>query len=426
MKNTIDKYRFSQFSQDIYKPQQYIQYNDAFNKQLLQLVIDHRKSRFIKLLATKEYIHLFNYIQECTRHLPNNMFNIHVKVFYVLNKWQDFPKCNMPNCNARIIFTNENSTYRLRISKNGELVYNWPKHCCPSHAQLDPITRQHFIDTCKERYDGAINVFQVPTVKEKSKQTILERFNVDHPMHSEEIKNKLGDTLESIHGKGIRNAFQIPDIIQKIHAPEIEAKRLSSLSAYNMENYGVPWYVMTDEFAEKVNSKGGISKEEKELVAFIKTLTNDEIIQNSFKIIPRRQLDIYIPSRKLAFEFNGTYYHSIEHMRLFGEINLECHLQKTKLCEELGIKLIHIWEDEWVYNHEKTLQFIANIINNKIMFDTTTDTLVLDRSKFNKCWKVDGYELVEETEPDVILRAKATKDKYKVPDCGKLILRKVV
>ena len=193
-----------------------------------------------------------------------------------------------------------------------------------------------------------------------------------------------------------------------------------------MKNYGVPWYVMSDEFAEKVNSTGGTSKEEKELVAFIKTLTNDEIIQNSFKIIPRKQLDIYIPSKKLAFEFNGTYYHSVEHMKQFGEVNLECHLQKTKLCEELGIKLVHIWEDEWTYDHEKTLQLIANIINDNITFNTTMDMLILDRSKFNKCWKIDGYELVEETTPEVIVRAKVTKDKYKVPDCGKLVFRKTV
>jgi len=42
----------------------------------------------------------------------------------------------------------------------------------------------------------------------------------------------------------------------------------------------------------------------------------------------------------------------------------------------------------------------------------------VDRAKFNKCFTVEGYQLVGETEPSIILRAKKAKEKYKVPDCG--------
>jgi hypothetical protein len=57
-----------------------------------------------------------------------------------------------------------------------------------------------------------------------------------------------------------------------------------------------------------------------------------------------KELDIYIPELKLAFEYNGVYWHSEEyHPR-------DSHLNKTLACEALGIRLIHIWSDDWLWN----------------------------------------------------------------------------
>jgi hypothetical protein len=59
-----------------------------------------------------------------------------------------------------------------------------------------------------------------------------------------------------------------------------------------------------------------------------------------------KEIDILIPKNKIAIEFNGLYWHSEQ----FKDKNY--HLNKTKLMSDLGYKLIHIFEDEWIDKKE--------------------------------------------------------------------------
>lgn len=59
-------------------------------------------------------------------------------------------------------------------------------------------------------------------------------------------------------------------------------------------------------------------------------------------IIPRRELDIYIPEKKFAIEFNGLYWHS-EAIRK----DKEYHKKKLDACNKAGIYLYQVWEDDW-------------------------------------------------------------------------------
>ncbi len=96
-------------------------------------------------------------------------------------------------------------------------------------------------------------------------------------------------------------------------------------------------------------------KTEGDIKSFIKEL-NIDFIENTKKIISPLELDIYIPSHNLAIEFNGLYWHNEIHKPK------NYHLNKTELCENLGIKLIHIFEDEWLYNKEIVKSRIRNIL----------------------------------------------------------------
>jgi hypothetical protein len=91
------------------------------------------------------------------------------------------------------------------------------------------------------------------------------------------------------------------------------------------------------------------------LKTFIKSL-NLDIIENTRKIIPPLELDIFIPSHNIAIEFNGIYWHN--------ELNKPSnyHLNKTIKCEEQGVKLIHIFEDEWLINQDIVKSRLKNIL----------------------------------------------------------------
>lgn len=67
-----------------------------------------------------------------------------------------------------------------------------------------------------------------------------------------------------------------------------------------------------------------------------------EYIENTKDIIGPLELDIYIPSHKMAIECNGVYWHS-EGM---GK-SRNYHINKTKLCDSSNIDLIHIFDLLW-------------------------------------------------------------------------------
>jgi hypothetical protein len=65
-------------------------------------------------------------------------------------------------------------------------------------------------------------------------------------------------------------------------------------------------------------------------------------------------LDLYIPSLSLAIEYNGTHWHSIEHCPIIDK-----HLNKSLLCREKGIRLIHIYEFE---DFNKQLSLLKSLL----------------------------------------------------------------
>ena len=102
-------------------------------------------------------------------------------------------------------------------------------------------------------------------------------------------------------------------------------------------------------------SKNGTSKKEKEVLEFLSNYvecdnTNREVLNN-------KELDVYIPSKRVAIEFNGLYWHNSK----FKDSNY--HLDKLNDCEEKGIKLIQIFEDEWDNKQEITKSRLLNILN---------------------------------------------------------------
>lgn len=102
--------------------------------------------------------------------------------------------------------------------------------------------------------------------------------------------------------------------------------------------------------------KNQISKPEIELQEFIKSL-GFNIETNNRKILNRKELDIYIPELSKAIEFNGLYWHYHKDNFKVGK-----HGNKSKLCKEKGIKLLHIREDLWLKDKEKMKNVILKFL----------------------------------------------------------------
>lgn len=132
-----------------------------------------------------------------------------------------------------------------------------------------------------------------------------------------------------------------------------------------------------------------ISLGEKELKEYISSIFDREIIFGSWKILSNYELDIYIPSLQIAFEFNGIYWHS----QKFKDKNY--HLNKLKLCNDKQIALYYIWEDEWRDKKEEIKNWIKELILNNNNISQEKDKLgwyndnmipkLIQRDKFY-CW----------------------------------------
>lgn len=101
-----------------------------------------------------------------------------------------------------------------------------------------------------------------------------------------------------------------------------------------------------------------VSAKERELYKYILSLTDKEVLHNVFNIINPYELDIYIPDKKIAIEFNGNYWHSDEHK------DDRYHQKKAIECDKKGIQLIHVYEYEW--DNEDSKRKIKNLIRNRL------------------------------------------------------------
>ena len=106
----------------------------------------------------------------------------------------------------------------------------------------------------------------------------------------------------------------------------------------------------------------GVSKAEDEINNFLKKIYSGEIIRNDRKTLDGKELDFYIPNKKIGIEYNGIFWHS----EINGNKDKKYHLNKTSLAENKGIHLIQIFEDEWI---EK-----QNIVKNRLEYILSDET----------------------------------------------------
>ena len=103
-----------------------------------------------------------------------------------------------------------------------------------------------------------------------------------------------------------------------------------------------------------------VSKQENEITEFLNKELNIETDNNNRKILGNgKEIDITIPSKNTAIEFNGLIWHSEQ----YGGNKEYYHLDKTVACNSKGIRLIHIFEDEWLYKKDIVKSKLKEILN---------------------------------------------------------------
>jgi hypothetical protein len=220
---------------------------------------------------------------------------------------------------------------------------------------------------------GVDNPFKSNEIKNKIKDKMFEKYGVEHPLKSNIIKNNTKQknlekwgvdnfTKTKIYKELIFEKYRKGDIKTNLNTNEnyVSYKGLGIhiLKCDNNQEHNYETNSHLYHSRKKHNNKQCTicfpvnevsSFMEKELYEFVTSIYKEEIIQSYRDGL---EIDIYIPKLKIGFEFNGLYWHS----ELFKDKNY--HLDKSNFFKEKGIKIVHIWEDDWIYR--------TNIIKSQI------------------------------------------------------------
>ena len=99
-----------------------------------------------------------------------------------------------------------------------------------------------------------------------------------------------------------------------------------------------------------------VSQCEEEIKEYLNN-NNIKYIERDRNILENKELDIFVPEYNVGIEFDGLYWHS----ELYKESSY--HLKKTEECLKKGIRLIHIFEDEWLFKQDIIKSILLNVFN---------------------------------------------------------------
>lgn len=90
------------------------------------------------------------------------------------------------------------------------------------------------------------------------------------------------------------------------------------------------------------------SKGERQVAEYIRSIlpSSTRIEENTKTLIAPYEIDVYVPRHKIAVEYNGLRWHSTQFMTKSDASRR--HYKKWKMCHDLGIRLITVWEDDWL------------------------------------------------------------------------------
>ena len=263
------------------------------------------------------------------------------KLYMYYNGLSEVPRC--PICGRKVALASFFKGYNKYCSK--QCMYT-------SNERIEKIML-----TQQNRYGGV--GFQSKELMEKAQHTCKERYGVDNIFSDSRF---IKDNQEK---QRINLLKSHPDIISCNNNIYICRCPHPQCSQCEEKVYEIPsnnYWVRTNQQIELCTKLYPIGYHNQ--TTSIETIVHDILDKyrvdyecNNRTILNGKELDVYIPSHKLAIECNGVYWHSSEVVN-----NNKQHYNKWKECNDLGLQLLTLWEDQ-IINQP---QIIESIICSKL------------------------------------------------------------
>jgi len=202
-------------------------------------------------------------------------------------------------------------------------------------------------ETIKQRH-GVINAGQIDGHRDKCRTTLLKNYGVDIYFNSQEFKSK--QITQSISKYNSLAGDDVDVVNVSDYTGQIEFKNPNQRILYNCSRCGNQETIATETFKWRQRELGDIcrwcskilngSKAENDIRSFVQSLGFITLDNN--KLLGRQEIDIFIPQKNVGIEYNGLYWHNSL------RINNNYHKEKSEMAISKGIRLIHVFEDEWI------------------------------------------------------------------------------
>lgn len=259
--------------------------------------------------------------------------------------------CHNPDCNNKTHYINISTGYR--------------QFCSVKCQMLDSNKKLQRENTCLKNY-GVKNPSQSSIIKEKKVNTFIKHCGYSSNFADPINRKKQEETRRMKHNGNYHSEEACKKFGKNFNREKI---KVTNIKNHGFEN-PFQWPEVKEKIANKIQKHLAGSKAEFEIYSWICEFYNGNIIAHDRSILKGRELDIYLPELKIAFEYDGRYWHADPN--IYKETDLientlakdiwERDAKKDTLCLSLGITLIRIKENDYLQNKDNMLSFIKNII----------------------------------------------------------------
>ena len=300
---------------------------------------NHLSGKGCALCANENKLHLYN--------KSNDKFISEAQMIH--NGKYDYSKVEYVNAKTKIC---------IICPEHGEFWQTPHNHLqgqgCPKCSPTLKLNKDVFIENSNKKHNGKYDYSKVKYINNRTKVCII------CPEHGEFWQTPSNHMYgygcaKCANSLNAENHTSNTDIFiekaRQIHNDKYDYSKVNYVNSRTKvciicPEHGEFWQTPDAHLSNKGCPKCGrvMSNPEDEIVNVLDKFCSQ---QRNHTILKGKELDIFIPSLKIGIEYNGLRWHSEE----FGKDH-RYHLDKLNKCNEQGIKLIQIFEDEWI-NHRK-------------------------------------------------------------------------
>ena len=266
---------------------------------------------------------------------------------------------------------------KLKNSDKSLIVLKREETCLKRYGVKNPQQLKDIRDKTKTTISKKSSE-EIEEIKKKAKETRLKKYGVEFFFQTEDFKKKAKESF--LKKYGVENYSQSDEFKKRniLILQELVDKNREIIDKNNLEFIGFNNEIKNlkfrckechTEFNGRVYNKEELiyiskcpvcfnnfktSSEEKEMSDFVESVVD---VERNKKFGIKYEIDCFIPSINIGFEYDGIYWHS----SLFKDDDY--HYNKTLYFNNLGIKVYHIYSDEWLFKNDIVKSIIKSKLN---------------------------------------------------------------